>query len=266
MTPEPPTAARRWSEGLAAWALPEEVLAQAPVSPWGFPPDLFAEVTRSALAAPPTPTHLRCLEALPEGGSVLDVGAGGGAASLPLAPRPARVVAVDRSAALLEVMSVLATVELEPVQGSWPQAAADVAPADVVVCANVAYDVADLAPFLVALTGRATRRVVLELTAVHPQAWLSPLWQHFWGLERPTGPVAADALDLVREAVGVEPETQTWTRPHPLSEHHQPDQVARVRRRLCLTEAADAELARLLPELPSTPIGVVTAWWAPPAA
>ena len=68
-------AAERWQAELAGWAIPDEILAQAPESPWGFPPELFA--------APPdpidTPSRDRALEALPPGGSVLDVGCGGGA-------------------------------------------------------------------------------------------------------------------------------------------------------------------------------------------
>ena len=79
--------AERWSEALAGWAIPEEILAVAPESPWGFPTEVFVTAAREALVAPPTPTHRRALEALPLGGVVLDVGAGAGAASLPLTPR-----------------------------------------------------------------------------------------------------------------------------------------------------------------------------------
>ena len=39
----------RWSRQLAAWAIPETVLAAAPESPWGFPPGLFARSADRAL-------------------------------------------------------------------------------------------------------------------------------------------------------------------------------------------------------------------------
>ncbi len=64
---------------------PEEILAVAPESPWGFPTEVFVTAAREALVAPPTPTHRRALEALPLGGVVLDVGAGAGARALELA-------------------------------------------------------------------------------------------------------------------------------------------------------------------------------------
>ena len=43
-----------------------------------------------------------------------------------------------------------------------------------VVRYHVVYNVADLAAFAAALTDHAHRRVVVELTAVHPMAWMSP--------------------------------------------------------------------------------------------
>src|SRR3954464_13602153 len=90
-------AADRWREELAGWEIPPEVLAQAPESPWGFPPELFA--------APPdpvdTPSRERRLDALPDGGTVIAVGGGGGAGRL--APRaPATfVVGIDESERML---------------------------------------------------------------------------------------------------------------------------------------------------------------------
>jgi len=45
-------ASARWGRQLAAWAIPESVLAAAPESPWGFPPGLFARAAELALADP----------------------------------------------------------------------------------------------------------------------------------------------------------------------------------------------------------------------
>ena len=191
------SAAERWSDTLAEWAIPQEILDVAPESPWGFPSRVFAQAARDALAGPPSLTHQRARDSLPpSGGVVLDVGAGVGAASLPLAPPAGRVVAVDESAAMLDKLAQLARgrVAVELIEGRWPDVAERVAPVDVVVCAHVVYNVAALGEFVAALHARARRRVVVEFTAVHPQAVLSPLWRHFWGLDRPSLPTADDAL------------------------------------------------------------------------
>src|SRR5438105_9452665 len=94
-------AADRWREALASWAIPEDILARAPESPWTFPVELFASRARAAPATL-TPSNRRALEALPEGGTVIDVGCGAGAASLALVPKAGRLIGVDPSASMLE--------------------------------------------------------------------------------------------------------------------------------------------------------------------
>ena len=210
------TAASDWAEALGEWAIPEEIIASAPESPWGFPVEVFVDHARSTIDEGWTPTHRRVAEALPVGGTLLDVGCGAGAASLPVAPPAGRIVAVDEDANMFAALNRLAggRVQVEPVPGRWPEVADQVAErggdagADVAVCANVLYNVADVGPFTAALTAAASRRVVLELSAVHPQAALSPLWRHFWGLERPDRPTAEDAEAVVGEVVGVAPSVE----------------------------------------------------------
>lgn len=256
------SAASRWADALAAWAIPDEILAVAPESPWGFPVTLFADAAVSAVAAERTPTHESAVEALPDGGVVLDVGCGAGAASLPLAPPAGRIIGVDSSPEMLKEMRAVARgrAALDTVAGRWPDVASAVALADVVVCAHVAYNVADLGPFVAALTDHARHRVLMELTAVHPQSTLSPLWQHFWGIDRPRTPTAADAVAVVTEAVGVNVSSQAWSR---AVVDRDPDEVVPwVRRRLCLPASADGEIAaRLGPHPHLSPSEVVTLWW-----
>ena len=129
------TAATRWTEALAAWAIPEPILAAAPESPWGFPPSLFASAAIESVSGSLTPSHVRALDALPDRGFVLDVGSGAGAASLPLAPPAGRIVAVDMSAAMLtELRQLVAGRALvDTVEGRWPDVAAQVPVADVAV-------------------------------------------------------------------------------------------------------------------------------------
>src|ERR671915_619580 len=207
-----PAALDRWRDQLGAWAIPEEILAAAPESPWGFPVGLFRARARRAGDRPATPSNREAARFLPAGGTVLDVGAGGGAASLPLAGVAGRLVAVDESAAM--VASFLAAagqrgVAAEAVEGRWPEVAGRVGPADVVVCHHVLYNVPDLAPFATALTGHARRRVVAELTERHPLVGLGPLWRRVPGPGPPTGPGADHAVAAL-VALGPEVGRQDW--------------------------------------------------------
>jgi SAM-dependent methyltransferase len=250
-------AAERWREELAGWAIPEEILAAAPEPPWGFPVELFhAEPVPSE-----SPSRTHALAALPPGGSVLDVGCGGGAASLALVPPAALVVGMDTSEAMLEDYDSAAArldVEHRTVLGAWPQAAAETPRVDVVACHHVFYNVPDLIPFVEALTEHARRRVVVELTARHPLVDSAPLWRHFHGLGRPTGPSADLAVEALRDA-GVPVREQRWSRP--------PRDVPREayvrlnRRRLCLPLSAEPEVDRVMGDAVAAWRDVVTLWW-----
>jgi SAM-dependent methyltransferase len=265
VTPGP--AARRWAEELAAWAIPPEILERAPESPWGCPPALFAHAAEEAVAAgpeAPSPSTRRALEALPEGGSVLDVGVGGGAASLPLAPPAARITGVDESPRMLAAFAALAErvgVEHSEIQGRWPEAVSRVGPADVVVCHHVFYNAPDLAAFVEALTARARRRVVVELTGVHPQASIDELWRHFHGIERPAGPTPDDAVAVLAE-LGLDSGLERWEAPSRWSGVPRQELVAFTRRRLCLPSERDPEVdAALDASFALGPRPLVTLWW-----
>jgi SAM-dependent methyltransferase len=266
MTPR--TAARRWAEDLAAWAIPPEILERAPESPWGCPTGLFARSAEDALegrAGSGSPSGRRAREALPPGGSVLDIGVGGGAASLPLAPPAARITGVDQSPGMLAAFAALADrvgVVHAEVEGNWPDVASTVEPADVVVCHHVVYNVADLAAFAEALTARARHRVVLELTAAHPQSNLNPLWLQFHGLERPSRPTAADVAAVLAE-LALEVGQERWEAPSRWAGSDRSELVAFTRRRLCLPPERDPEVAAALgANLGLGPRPVVTMWWA----
>jgi len=250
----------RWRAQLEAWAIPEEILAAAPESPWGFPVGLFrARAERAGAGRRPTPSNREAARWLPPGGGVLDIGAGGGAASLPLAGVAGRVVAVDESSAMVEAFLAAAAgagLRAEGVQGRWPEVAGRVAPADVVVCHHVLYNVADLAPFAAALTDHARRRVVVELTDRHPLVGLAPLWRRFHGLERPSGPTAGDAAAALR-ALGLDLRRQDWESDDRLGFDRFEELVAFTRRRLCLPADRDAEVAEALLEAGTHEVGGV---------
>lgn len=242
-------AAGRWGEALQGWGVPEEILAKAPESPWGLPAEMMRRRAERTVRSEPSTSVRRAREALPEGGAVLDVGVGAGAASLPLAPPAARVVGVDTSEEMLQTFRAAAEgsgVEAQTVVGRWPEVAEEVGPADVVVCSHVLYNVQELAPFIHALDDHARRRVVVEITERHPLAWMSDLWRRFHGLVRPERPTAGDALEALRE-LGLDARREDETRPPRVGGfERREDAIALVRRRLCLKEDRDGELAEAL--------------------
>jgi SAM-dependent methyltransferase len=268
------TALERWRDALRAWAIPDAILAAATESPYGFPVEAMRHRAERSVSAPPTPTTIRARETLPEGGTLLDVGVGGGSTSLPLADRVSVIVGVDASSSMLETFAETARaagVRTETIEGGWPDMAEGAPACDVVVCGNVLYNVPDLGPFVVALEEHARRRVVLELTGEHPLAWMNDLWLRFHDLERPTSPTAEDARDALRE-LGIEPGwAERTVEPQPSGFERREDALALVRRRVCLPPDADDALAEALgPRLRSTDglwsagpasTRIVTMWW-----
>lgn len=268
----PRAAIDRWRSDLARWAIPQEILDAAPEDPWAFPPCvLAARADRASQVTTPTPSHRRALAALVDGGAVLDIGAGAGAASLPLLARASSLIAVDTDAAVLEELRarVPADIDLRLVQGRWPDVAVDLPQVDVVVCNHVVYNIPDLDEAALRMTEKAQRRVVLELSREHPLAWQSFLWSAFHGIERPTRPTAADAIDVIRTC-GLAPQSEEWIPDEVPSSAADPAQlVASVRRRLCLGADRDPEIAQLLESrlvrrdgrAGMEPSALVTVWW-----
>lgn len=193
------TTPQQWRDDLASWAIPEEIRAQAPQDPWIHPVAQFIAPD----VIPDSPAHELARTALPEGGSVLDVGCGGGRAAFALVPPAGLLIGVDHQQGMLDAFAAAADkrgVAHQEILGDWPEAAERTPIADVVVCHHVAYNVWELIDFVHALTAHARHRVVLELPTRHPLTWMNPLWKQFWNLDRPTAPTANDALDVIRGA------------------------------------------------------------------
>lgn len=257
-------AATRWAEDLQRWAIPEHLLRRAPEDPHRFSVERFSELAAEALRQPPTRTHERVHHALPAGGSVLDVGCGGGAASLPLVPPAGHLVGVDQSAGMLAAFTRAAAergATTETVEGIWPAVAGATPVADVVVCAHVVYNVADLVPFVRALTTSARHRVVLEFPTRHPLAWLTPYWQEFHDVDRPEGPTGDDALAVLRD-LGLAPRADRWMRPSGLHGAQLEGRVEFIRKRLALAADRDDDIRAAVDRI-GVPAEreVVTAWW-----
>ncbi|MGH3321407.1 MAG: class I SAM-dependent methyltransferase [Streptosporangiaceae bacterium] len=265
----------RWRADLASWAIPDEILAAVDESPWTLPTRTFTRRAEEQLREPSGPSFARAYEALVPAGSVLDVGAGGGAASLPLAPRASAITAVDEKPAMLRSLSDAAHAagtKARVVEGRWPDVAHDVPPADVVTCHHVLYNAPDVGGVVTALADHARRRVVVEVTARHPLTSLNPLWERFHGLVRPRRPTADDAIAII-EALGHRPSVRRWTRGAVRTCDSFAELVEVTRRRVCLPRERGDEVAEALRDLgvdPACPeeLGggrrdLVTIWWEP---
>ncbi|MGI8721862.1 MAG: methyltransferase domain-containing protein [Geodermatophilaceae bacterium] len=251
------SAQQNWAEQLAAWAIDPEILAAASESPYGFPAGLFG--TQSGAAS----THRVITEALPRGGSILDIGCGGGAASIPVAAAAGTLLAVDSSERMLQEYAAAMTtgVPVRTWSGAWSQVAADVPVADVAVAANVVYNVPDIGDFLQTMTAHARGRVVLELTDAHPWTAMAALWRHFHDQERPAGPTTADLLEVTAE-LGFHARVESFSRPAAWASAAPEVVLAFNRRRLCLPVQREPEVAAAMRELPTAgPSTASTVWW-----
>lgn len=264
MRPEP---VAHWADALVSWGIPAEILERAPQSPWIHPVQTFRPEGNLYVDTPSRLRALETLDRLPPGTerSVLDVGCGGGRAAFGLTPPATRVIGVDHQQAMLDVFAAEADrrgIACSTVLGDWPAVEQQTPTCPVVTCHHVVYNVAPLAPFVEALHRHATARVVVELPQQHPLAVLSPMWLHFWGLERPASPTAEDALNVVR-SLGHDAHLEQFEVPaaHRLVTD---EDVEFTRIRLCLPAARDAEIREYLLANPAGSRSLATIWWDVP--
>ena len=269
------SAAAKWRKDLESWVIPQELLDAVPDSPYGWAANLWKRRTATARERPAGFTLDLILRLLAEGpsgdsGDLLDVGAGTGRVALPIAAKGWRVTAVERDAGMLEALRSEAMGQsIDVVEGSWP--GVSVGEFTVSLASHVAYDVADIGPFLLGLAGHGST-VVIENTDRHPWVGLGPLFHELHGLERPIGPTGDDLVAVIEEVTGINPSVERWRRPGDLWFENWDEAMAYYGRRLVLPrqrwdELGDLLQTRLIEEngrlVPTDEDReLVTIWWA----
>jgi len=200
---------RAWREALAGWAIPEPILAAAPESPWTLPRAHFASRTDAQLAAGEGVALARAAEALRPRGSLLDVGAGTGRYTLPLARVAGRVTAVEPSAAMRSYLEASATERgldnVTVVPEPWESARVE--PHDVALVSHVLYPIADVVPFIRKVDAVSRLACVLVIRIEQLGAGIESLWTEVWGSARPPEPTFLDLFNLLY-AMGIRANAQ----------------------------------------------------------
>ena len=225
------TAAEIWRDKLKLWAIPKEIIDQAETSPWIHPPAIFQipdEIQQ-------TPSHEKAMEAMPNNGSVLDIGCGGGIGAFALTGKIKRAIGVDHQEEMLVMFNENAAarnIEASVHLGFWPELSSEVEVADVVVAHHGLYNVQDAVPFIKALNNHARKRVVIEIPQSHPLSTMNAAWKHFWNLDRPTGPLPQDLMAVLTE-MGIDAHLLLWEGEMRM-EQETPEAMNDRRIRLCL--------------------------------
>jgi SAM-dependent methyltransferase len=168
------------------------------------PEDFYAPVA-TAFRDDPRRTNDLVLELLLPlvGGSEtwLDLGAGGGRYTLPVALRARFVYAVEPSAGMREVLQAGARehgiYNLDVFAERWPSTHSEAPIADVGFMSQVGYDIADIGPFLDQLEAHSRRLCVAVLYDRSPITDLAPLWQPVHGEPRVRLPALRELTALL---------------------------------------------------------------------
>ena len=195
--------ASRWREQVAA----EQAQYESAIPPsqqtgdfWGPQAARFRGARSADGIAPQDAFVDYLLPRIQPGARVLDVGSGAGRYALPLARTGAKVIALDPSEAMIQMLRQDAQAEgldIESHISSWE--AADIVPADIVVCAHVLYPVKDAEPFLRKLDDHALRQAFILMGYEPPVYWIAPFWRVAYGSERIRLPGAIEALALLHQ-------------------------------------------------------------------
>ena len=206
--------------------------------------------------------------------TVLDVGAGAGRHSVPLARVVRRVLAVEPSLAMASRLREWAQEEglgnIEVIEGAWPDVNAPTC--DVVICSHVLYPVAEIEPFLRKLHDSARRYCFLWLHGEQIALESLGLWERFHGEPRARQPTFRDALPVLWQ-IGLRPNLEMRVLPETWSWGSMEEAAQNFREHLAILEdeATEArlrqELAAVLVQregrlcLPKTTYRSAIVWW-----
>jgi SAM-dependent methyltransferase len=176
----------------------------------------FAAFSREAR---PDPFLEKVLAYVDGRSTVLDVGAGAGRHSVPLARVVRRVVAVEPSPALASHLREWARDEgldnVEVIEGAWPDV--NVPTCDVAICSHVLYPVAEIEPFLRKLRESARRCCFLWLHDEQTAVESLGLWERFYGEPRARQPTFRDVVPVLWQMglrpnveMSATPESRSW--------------------------------------------------------
>jgi SAM-dependent methyltransferase len=181
--------------------------------------------------------------------TVLDVGAGAGRHSVPLARVVRRVFAVEPSAALASHLREWAHEEglgnIEVIEGAWPDV--DVPTCDVAICSHVLYPLAEIEPFLRKLDDSVQRYCFLWLHDEQTALESLGLWERFYGEPRACQPTFRDVVPVLWQ-MGLRPNLEMRAVPESWSWGSM-DEAARAFREHLPIPEDDATEARLRQEL-----------------
>lgn len=195
----------------------------------------------------------------------LDIGAGGGRYSLPLALVVRRVMAIDPSPAMLEVlrdgMAEYAIDNIDVRLAQWPLEGPGES-ADVALMAHVGYDIEGFGVFLDAAEASARRCVVIMRANDGGRQGID-LWREIYGEPREPYPMLAELLVLL-VARGVCPEVRLVDR-EPWGHDSLDELLESTRRQLWLRpgSARDLRLTGALRERASERDGSWAIEWGP---
>jgi SAM-dependent methyltransferase len=123
------------------------------------------------------------LNDLKPGETVLDIGAGTGRWTVPLAKQARQVTAVEPSAAMLDILKENAKeaglTNVEIIQSTWETAR--VSPHDIAVCAHAMYQTPDLVAFSRQMEANATRRCYLAIRLIPVDGVMGELSRKIYG-------------------------------------------------------------------------------------
>jgi len=139
------------------------------------------------------------LKELVKGGSALDVGAGVGRYTVPLASAADRVTAVEPSEGMRSflVASIadrrLTNVTVVP--STWEDSVVE--PHDVVIASHILYPIADVVPFVQKLDAHARQHCIISIRVDQIGAGIEQLWNEVWREPRAPEPTFLDLYYLL---------------------------------------------------------------------